>query len=181
MSLYTGYLQDIKTSPNDQEFAAGDYTLSFTFSWPENEQIQYDNLQTNLYNAAHNEPLEDAQGNYVRDYDYIDYWLSVTEHTTLWPTSMRNLSEQGKQEYIEEKQYECLTLKELKDQYEELLQWNFVCTDGDKTTTGLLHLGGWFCYAENGYMFRFVSDKETIGQDDLKYVRIEVQTNDNRN
>lgn len=178
MSIYSGYLQDSNISPNEQEFGAGDYSLSFTFSWPENEQIQYDNLITNLTNSANNDPLVDEEGNYIRDYDYIDYWLGVTSETVMWPVSMRNLSEEGKQEYIEQKQAECMALKELKEQYKELLYWNFVCTDGTKTTTGLLHLGGWFCFAENGYQFRFVSDKEEIGRDDLKYVEIEVQVND---
>ena len=178
MSLYAGYLQDSTISPNEQEFAAGDYTLSFTFSWPNEEQVQYDNLLTNLANPANNDPIVDADGNYVRDYDYIEYWLGVTEETTEWPISTRNLSAEGKQAYVEEKQAECLALKEIKEIYEELLFWNFVCTDGEKTTTGILHLGGWFCFAENGYMFRFVSDKAEIGREDLKYVRVEVQIND---
>ena len=181
MKLYTGYLQDTdNVSPNQQEISAGSHALLFTFQWPEDEQTQYNVLEQNIQNAAHNDPLVLADGNYKRDYDYVDFWLHADLEATIeWPLSMLNKTSEGRGTYLQEKQAECLVLDELRDQYKELLFWNFTCDDGDKITTGILHLGGWFCYGERGtYRFRFVSEKEEIGRNDLSYVQIEVLAND---
>lgn len=179
MHRYKGYLQNTDTTSSQQEISAGSHNLLFTFSWPVNEQTQFDTLETNIKAAANNDPLVLEDGNYKRDYDYVDFWLHAdVAETTIWPLSAMNKTEAGKQAYIQEKQAECLVLDELREQYKELLFWNFTCDDGEKVTTGLLHLGGWFCYNEGSYSFRFNSEKEEIGINDLGYAQIEVLTDD---
>lgn len=177
MALYSGTLEGSTISPNDQEFTAGSAVLSFTFSWPENEQVQYDTLMRNIGNKAKGDPLV-VENNYVRDYDYLDYYLNMSEETKVWPISLQDKTQEEREEIITQRILECEVLKEVKDQYEELLCWNFRCDDGTRITTGLLRLGGWFCWPEGNPRFRFISSKEQIGREDLQFVTIEVQTDE---
>ena len=177
MALYSGTLEGSTISPNDQEFTAGSAVLSFTFSWPENEQVQYDTLIRNIGNKAKGDPLV-VENNYVRDYDYLDYYLNMSEETKVWPISLQGKTQEEREEIITQRILECEVLKEVKDQYEELLCWNFRCDDGTRITTGLLRLGGWFCWPEGNPRFRFISSKEQIGREDLQFVTIEVLTDE---
>lgn len=177
--LYNDADKDIFT----QVITAGEVSLLCEFTWSVANQEQYDKLVAINKTSAFKDPIE-KNGTYDRDYDYMAYYLGLqgvdlTEYINqggLIPVSLRSQPLFKQIELIEDRIQVCVNLSNMFSQYKECMRWQVkVTTETGDITVAVVQPGGWFRNQDNTYSFRFTSDRDYIGRDDLKYVTIEVE------
>lgn len=154
---------------------AGHHMFMFVFSWPENETDEYNQWQERLSIRSASDPLI-KDGDILRDYDYIEYYMNLPDELPPdypLPKSLKNMTPEEREQEIQVRKEEVVALNTMLNEYRQLMSWNFSYTVEGVTKTGMLKIGGW--YKEDLYRFRFVSDKEEIGPQDLDKVTVEFE------
>lgn len=175
MRKYVCELTNAGSSVQSVQIQVGRLLFLFTFTWPENETDEYNQFMRNLSRMAASDPLVKGS-DFIRNYDYVQYYIDfpeeITEDTIL-PQSLKGHTEEEIMQIVAERKEEVSALKIVLDEYRQLMVWDFSYTLNGVVNTGILRTGGW--YKGENYRFRFVSNKEEIGVEDLAYVTIEFE------
>ena len=183
MQTYVADLSNITVQDNvSQAIKVGDSILTFEFSWDTIARQEYLDLLRSLSNLADGDPLYNTETKlYVRDYDYLSYYLSIPSDIITWldsnpmlPNSMTGMDSLQIEEYIEERRSFCEEVQTLLNQLQDILKWHVtIYLENDVLTTGLLTLGGWYLYQSN-FRIRFYTDSDLtrIDYNDLTKVKI---------
>lgn len=183
MQTYVADLSDITVQDNvSQLIKVGDSVLTFEFSWDIIARQEYLDLLRSLVNLADGDPLYNTETKlYVRDYDYLNYYLSIPSDIDAWlandpmlPNSMSGMDNLQIEEYIEERRSFCEEIQALLKQLQDILKWHVtIYLENEILTTGLLTLGGWYLYQSN-LRIRFYTDSDlsSIDYNDLSKVKI---------
>lgn len=165
---YTTTLQSYDTDVYTKTFIAGSVSLTITFNWPRSIQDLYDNLVANNKAYANNNPLTDAKGSIIRNYDYISY-VVAQDSSTYWPVH-------NTEDWFESRLEEAQAIAGVRDQLIEMLAWDLFIEDGDVTYTTTIRTGGSLISDDKRWVLTFTSAKEgDIGRDDLYLVTVELE------
>ena len=191
MSRYICTLQ----APEEGSIAAnfsisvGENAFEISFQWAIATEEQYSMIQNYFKRKASSDPLIITSGGnttFQQEYDYYSYyialsglsdaelidWLSVAPSL---PESLKNGSPENSLNLIRIRVKECEDLKEAVDLYQDVVKWQFVVSFRDKQYTGFVIPGGWYNHQGDNVSFRFISELEDIGQNDLGNVSIEIE------
>lgn len=165
---YAAVLQSYDSDTYVKTFIAGAVSLTITFNWPRSIQDLYDNLIANNKAYANNNPLTDARGSIIRNYDYISY-VVAQDSTEQWPLH-------NEENWFETRLEEAQSIAEVRDQLIEMLAWDLFIEDGDVTYTTTIRTGGSLTSDDKRWVLTFTSAKEgDIGRDDLYLVTMELE------
>lgn len=185
---YTLILDDIDIADDTFSFdmsVTPQVQLQVTGHWDTVLQYQYDVIKKQLIAMAKADPLND-NGEYIRDYDYIDYYMAlVGVNLENWlvsnpviPNDIKNAPLATQIFILQERIAFCQDLQPILQKYEEGLRWNVNVTDSNGiTTAAVIQPGGWFRNQADDYSFSFLSTKSHVGIDDLPYVTMVVRIN----
>lgn len=162
--------------------------LSVTGAWDTTLQYQYDIIMEKLYQMQQSQPLK-KDNILLRAYDYVEYYTGKngpSEDFSYWwnhwanlpyykdvgiPFDVRNMNEATARNFLASRIELCMGLKPILKRYRDGLRWNLIVEDNrGGRTSAVLQPGGWFKNSALDYSFKFVSDKEHIGHDDLAQV-----------
>lgn len=162
--------------------ACGNWDLSITLRWPEAIQEVWDEATASLSHLGSDDPLVTLMG-YRRDYDYIKLYSSIEDKEAFLtqkegiPLSIQNAPADERMNILDERIAESKVIAQYMSELKEHLKWLATVVDqyGEKTEA-VVEPGGWFNNQTNDYSFKFFSDKEYIGFDDLQYAKLMVRT-----
>lgn len=195
MNLYTYKLSKTDEDSFVVQLSAGKHEMRLSFLWAIANQEQYDMIKRQLTRMADNDPLLGKGGVIIHNYNYVEYYLEmkgksdaeigawVTDTEVPHPQSIINMSSTGEDvrptiNMIKERILECEEIESVLLHYKEVLRWQVsVSVDSDSPTVAAIQPGGWYRRQEN-VMFRFVSDREAIGKEDLPYVTLQIGVKD---
>lgn len=168
----------VNTQPSNRfsvSLSAGTVTLNCVFEWFEEIQEEYDNYIDLCSHMAETDPIN---GN--RTYDYLQYYLSITDIET-WleeqeylPQSLTGMTTEDQINEIQSRIDTCTRLQEYINTYNELLVWNITVDD----TYILRLIPGCIYTLDDGTLIRVDCDKESIGYDDLACVTLHIGVSD---
>lgn len=184
MYLYQGKLTSVPGEDFSLNITAGVFALSLHFRWDSANQEQYDIIHRALEDRRKSDPLL-KDGDIIREYDWIDWYTSLPtdieaalEEGMEYPQSLKGLVEDKSvmaDELLLRKQ-EAEALRELIQPMIDQLVWNVDITDSDgNVVAGVVRPGGWLHNQDASWRLRFTSDLDSIGEDDLLKVTIEVE------
>ena len=186
MTTYN-YLLDIDSTDVNtitQVITAGSYKFSFVFTWDTVNQEQYDILARGLEDRAKADPLLTTDGEIIRDYDWIDWYLSLPvdiEQALIdgleYPQSLKDTQLSVKANIMNERKQEAKELATVRRVYEEQLVWNVAIQELSSSDifTGVVRPGGWINNQSEDWRVRFVTALEDVAKDQLNRVYIEFE------
>lgn len=140
MSSYIYNLSDVIQSDNENEIIdfnlkAGNELYNIHIRWfPADVEEQLNYLMDSIRRLRNTEPLKDSiTGQIVRDYDYLEYYLSIQDiqewlaTSTLLPIYLASIED--KVAKIQEKIDECTLLNIAINRYKECAKWYITCTN----------------------------------------------------
>lgn len=168
-----------------QNISVGSRILQFTFQWATVSQEQYDIIVHYLTAQANADPLM-LGTTYVRDYNYLDYYMRLSgltdEDLIEWleeapplPKSIALAPRASQLVLLRQRIEQCEALQPTVDQYEEVLRWSFKAQYEDDVITGVIEPGGWYRNQDPDFSFRFISDLPAIRYKDFGNVTIEFE------
>lgn len=184
MITYYYQLQDIPSEHFIKHVSAGSRTITFEFQWAFTAEEQLNDIYRVFTERSMNDPLVINNNTLDREYDYYTYYMDlVNKDLNTWldtnpilPRSLMNLTKTRQVNVLNTRIAEVRQLQPIISQYLEILRWQCVVTStGTEKTISVVEPGGWFRNGNNVYSFRFVSDKERIGKEDLSSVYIEIE------
>lgn len=163
-------------------------TIRFQFQWAVASEEQYNLIMRYISTKTKSDPLND-QGTYTYDYDYISYYLNLSQMTEqeladwldtnpVLPNSILNAVRASQILMLKKRISECVSLKPVIDQYKEVIRWQFQATYRGQTTVGYIEPGGWYRNQDPELCFRFVSELAYIGYKDFNNVTVEFEVGD---
>lgn len=186
MSMYKVNLPDMKYARQHSfTLNSNEYRLLFTYS-DEMFQILVDFETTNKMRAK-SDPLVTVDGvkEYIKDYTYIEYYLSIPEDIDTWlsnqvvlPVSIMRLDPSERKEEIESRILLSRELDSIRTQYKVMCRWQFTLyQNGDIICDGFVEKGSWFMlYGDISISFDYESDY--IGYEDIQNVIMYVRVNE---
>lgn len=182
-------------------FIAGTIRFTCTFSWNTENQEQWDAFERAIETLAKTDPLVEEGKPYDRTYDYIDWYMqfddcslqeAVTgdvykeyrerlQSMTAIPNSIRKYDFDNQLLYADvviPRLEACRTLDARRTLYKECAVWQCKLSYENDTRVVRVVPGGWAYNQDNIFRFRFTTNKDTIGYDDLNLVSLEVYTNE---
>lgn len=186
VNKYYYKLQDISTEDTHvvQKIQVGSKSLTLTFQWATASEEQCNMILKYLADMAKTDPIQMSNGNYVRDYDWLNYYVGLSDvDLNDWLDSVHDIPVAivGKDRdvqirYLQYRIGEALSITSIIRQYIEVMRWQVTVTGTDVSPTAcLVELGGWNRHQDNAYSFRFLSGREYIGRNDLNELYIEFE------
>lgn len=165
--------------------SVGEHNLTFSFTWPAVIQDQVDIVEKRVTDMSTNDPLIGGEG-MNRSYDYIDYYTSIPDfgagmeewwtEQTMIPSSLRNTSTSAVYSVLTSRKALCTQMKAYISELSEMLYWTAeVVDENNEVTVAPVIPGGWYRNQDEQYAFRFTSEMDNIGQDDLARTSLEVE------
>lgn len=144
-----------------------EYKFLFTYS-DEIFQMIVDFETTNKMRAKA-DPLVTVDGvkEYVKDYAYIEYYLSIPEDIDTWllnqvilPVSIMRLDPSERSEEIAKRIILSRELDSIRTQYKVMCRWQFTLYEnGDVISEGFVEKGSWFMpYGDVSVKFEYEAD-----------------------
>lgn len=167
------FLQDIDVSTK---------ACSVVFSWPTVIQEQYDEYSQNMSLLAASDPLVQVHGDRspVRNYDYIEYYLSIKNirdwllEATELPSSILGKPFEEQVSIVQERINTCEAVRDILFQYSCMLLWNITITFEGETIQGVLIPGGIYQNKEGTFSLEVQCDKAGIGKGDIPFVTFRI-------
>lgn len=194
--MATLYEQQISQEEGDVALSTtiqvGTKRMYVKFQWATASEEQFNLIQRYLNTKAMNDPLVGDGGNNT-EYDYLTYylnayvWLNADRSRTVddWiraqgvlPRSVLASDARARATLVQGRIDECVALAPVVRQYMEILRWHFTLTYNGHTTVGVVEPGGWYRNQDREFSFRFVSDRSSIGKNDLGLVKMEFEVYD---
>lgn len=167
-----------------QSIRAGTKLLTLKFQWASATEEQLEMIFNAYKNISRNDPLVLKDGNFNREYDYYTYYMSLADkNLSEWlstspelPSSLNNLPLFKQEEILSLRIKDVVTMSPVISQLLEILRWQCTVTDeeGNKTVT-VVTPGGWYRNGDPSYSFRFMSNLENIGKEDISKTYIEIE------
>ena len=159
------------------------FMILFTFS-DEMYQILRDFETTNMMRAK-SDPLVTVSGikEYIKDYTYIEYYLSIPDDIDTWlasqtylPVSIANMeTDAEKKAELELRIALSHELQNIRTQYKVMCRWQFtLSSDGEILCDGFVEKGSW-SMPYNDVSIRFEYDTDYIGFEDIQNVTMIVR------
>ena len=187
MSVYTSPI----VGSNDmfsQSCSAGGLLLTISFQWSYVSQEIYDDVVKQILLKRNTLPLIDKSTNKViREYDYFTYWLTVpTNYNDIitWLSQENTIpyipgasSDSYKvQQILQESTFAQALFYEVAEYGEQLYWMANISINGQEIHCtvrpgAIIDLG-------NNITLSFISDRDSIGRDELQYVTIKVEVPD---
>lgn len=195
MNLYTYKLSKTDEDSFVVQLSVGKHEMRLSFLWAIANQEQYDMIKRQLIRMADNDPLLGKGGVIIHNYNYVVYYLELegksdteieewlTDTEIPHPQSIINMLATGEDirptiNLVKERILECEEIESVLLHYKEVLRWQVsVSVDSDSPTVAAIQPGGWYRRQES-VMFRFVSDRDAIGKEDLQYVTLQIGVKD---
>ena len=183
MTRYYTTINEVTDTDFVKTVQAGSKSFTLHFVWDEASEEQWDILYRGLKDRASSDPLiTDELATINRDYDWIDYMLSLPANTALeealeagmeYPQSIRNLSISGKVNQLIEWRDEAEELEKVRDAWDRCRYWHctIITEVGEEFTCDVVP-GGYMHNQSSEWKFQFMSDLERIGKDDLTKMTI---------
>lgn len=170
----------------EEDWLIGTHQIKAKFLWAIVTQEQSDLLEQYNTTLAQSDPLELASGGYNRDYDYINYYISLYGVDLIeWiasnpdlPNSVAHKEDWEKISIIGDRITECMEINTLRKEFREAMRWQVTLIEGEEITSCVIEPGGWFRYPNEHWAIRFVSDLTYIGLNDLGQVTVECEVYD---
>lgn len=174
----TTYEARLTSAPSDnfsQTIVSGNVQLQLNFKWDNTLQEPYDEIIRALKARADADPLIDNNSLIERDYDWIDWRLSLPadletylEEGGKYPQSIKNVNNVIKADILRGQIEEAKELEAVRSGYEVGLRWCCSITDdsGDVVVCSV-EPGGWVNEQSLKWRLKFESDLDKIGHDDL--------------
>lgn len=157
---------------------AGDWSFTIEFRWPSEIQEMWDEFQAVVSKLGSDDPLITPMG-FQRDYDYVQFYSNIDDPEGFLqkkediPLSIANMSEEKKLDELTRRIVECNALASYETELQEHLKWLAVVTDQfGNVTVATVEPGGWYLNQSDDYSFKFYSEKEYIGYNDLQYTSL---------
>lgn len=190
MSSYYRYIETDVNVPDSfqKSVSVGGMSITLEFIWPTYIEEEIHNIELAAYARMASQGLDDGR----QDYDYFTYWNDVavylTTHTSeQWiadttkakPINLYMIPDADKDAWIEEQLDFYIGCMDMFAFYNELLVWEVRMSYRGYTVSNAVNLGGWTEFPDGSFSFRFASSsKEHIGRDDLPYLAIYFEVND---
>lgn len=185
------YYYKIDNQNNEDNFTqlirVGSRTLEFHFQWAIVSEEQFKIVVEYLKKKADTDPILRRNGNYDREYDWYSFYIAlVGVDLEEWldgdpelPTSLISKTRTKQLSLVRTYIKEVLALQPAVDLYTDLLKWGFqmTCDDLD-TAVGNVQPGGWYHNQDTKLAFRFTSEIDYIGRNDISQVIIEFEVYD---
>lgn len=168
-----------------------DLQLQIRGAWDNVLQYQYDIIKEGLRTRSSSQPLLLPNGELLRTYDYIQYYLPFTDpefdFEEWWngdksegvPFDVSRMELTQAQYLINQRAGFCKELFPIVQKYKEGLRWNVLVEDNNGgRTSAVIQPGGWFRNQALNYSFKFISEKASIGVSDLPYVTMIIEVKD---
>lgn len=179
MTYYDAYLNQVDSTEDSFEvpIKAESTNLSIKFKWDTTLQEQYDEYYKGIVKSAYSDPLV-GNGEVNRDYNYVDYYLSIGDNISEWleeqvvlPQSIKDLEEAEQITAIQANITLATEIKKVLDLYTEMLVWYLEITYGNETFTGKLIKGSIYTNTENTLSVEVDSllDKDITVRDNIIY------------
>lgn len=161
-------------------------TLKFDFQWAIVSEEQYSLVQNHLTSRAQADPLF-IEGNFNREYDWFNYYYALRnidistwlDSNPILPVSIKGQPRDTQLYLINIHVEEVKALAPVINLYKDVLKWQFTMTcDTLPTTVGYVQPGGWYHNQDDSLAFRFVSELENIGKEDITKISIEFEVYD---
>lgn len=185
------YYYKINNQNNEDSFTqlirVGNRTVEFHFQWAIVSEEQFGMVSRYLNRKANTDPILRRNGNYDRDYNWYSYYISLVgidlgqwlDSQPELPISLIDKPRTKQLSLLRTNIQAVLELQPAVVLYMDLLKWGFQmsCDDLD-TAVGNVQPGGWYHSQDTKLSFRFTSEMETIGRDDISQVIIEFEVYD---
>lgn len=161
-------------------------TITFEFKWASASEEQFNMVRKWIDQQAYTDPI--IIGNtFVTEYDWLEFYYKlrnmsdselitwVHDPDTQLPKSLQTGEDYSRLVLIKERIAECVSLYPVVQQYKEIMRWQFKSTFNGEVNVGAIEIGGWYRNQDSQLSFRFVSDLEAIGYNDLGNVEIEFE------
>lgn len=168
-----------------------DLQLQIRGAWDKVLQYQYDIIEEGLKTRSSSQPLLLPNGELLRTYDYIQYYLPFTDpefnFEEWWngdkpegvPFDVSRMELTQAQYLMNQRAEFCKELSPIIQKYREGLRWDILIEDNKgERTSAVIQPGGWFRNQMLDYSFKFISEKASIGVDDLSYVTMIIEVKD---
>ena len=191
-NIYTYQMTHTEEDGDDfiTSIQVGDYIVQFRFLWPTASYEQYSNIERHYNKMTKNDPLI-ADDIINTDYNYIVYYLKARDEIKNivspnpyrdWldsqeylPRSISVAPSMSQELMLQERIAECSTVEPIIAQYIEVLRWQFRMSFEDEVNVGTITPGGWYRNQNTMFSFRFVTELESVGRDDINNVTIQFE------
>lgn len=182
MATLTGYYNQL-SNETQQSITFDSTTFIFKFVWDDLAQEQYDQIQNASSTLASSDPLYNIETKvFTRNYDYIDYYTSISSVTdtlsgdTL-PYSIYKVLQSSTttaQSLLSSRISECTEYLEKRNIWKNLLRWRFsISKDENVILAGYVQPGAIYTLSDNSQLwFELTTTNTEIGKDDLSLVQL---------
>ena len=165
----------------------GTHAASLRCTWAIASNEQSDILEKSIREASLRDPLISRDKMTIsRAYDWVEFYYNIRyadleqwfNTADMIPQSITGMSTSQAVSVIQQRVVIAESTVNLRTLYKETLRWQFTWKGDEDTITGFIQPGGWYRWQDRSYAFRFVSDREYIGKDDLPYIKVEIEVYD---
>lgn len=177
---------------NDTWFSFGvvhnNKRLTITMLWDLAVDEMYSRMLTALRRETVNDPITDARGNYVRDYDILTYytvggspvvtdaqyeeWYRTNENSL--PISIKGLPSFAQKNEVMQRAAYYAGIESAINIQDELRRWFFSITEGPNVITGIMEPGATYYAVDDSWQMKInCTVRQQLKRGDLQYVTLE--------
>lgn len=158
----------------------GNRVLKFNFQWAIVSEEQFGIIDKYLITKSNSDPLI-KDGSFDRTYNWFEYYYALRDvdiddwldGDPVLPVSINGKPRATQKYLLNLHIQEAVALAPAMRIYDDILKWQFTMTSDDlDTVVGYVQPGGWYHNQDNNMSFRFTSEIDRVGKDDITKVAI---------